>query len=149
MEHDYAKDLHVKATTTAVYAALTTLAGCSSWWAPASGSALAGGELRFTFDDPAAPLVLRVAEAEPAAREYWIDWGVTDCPFLPDWAGTTLAFRFSPAADGGTGLRFEHAGLSPRLDCFDQCQAGWDYYLPSLRAYAESGTGSPFARRPS
>jgi hypothetical protein len=143
MDHDYAKDLHIKATTTAVYAALTTIEGCSSWWAPASGSALAGGELRFTFDDPGAPLVLAVAEAEPAARESWIAWRVTECSFLPDWTGTTLTFGISPAP-GGADLRFRHDGLSPRLECFDQCQAGWNYYLPSLKAYAETGAGRPF-----
>ena len=109
MDDDYARELHIEAPTSAVYAALTTLDGCSAWWAPASGSASAGGELRFTFDDPDAPLILRVA-------------------------------------DGTTDLRFRHAGLNPRLECFNQCQAGWNYYLPSLRAYAETGTGTPYRR---
>jgi hypothetical protein len=26
------------------------------------------------------------------------------------------------------------------------CQTGWDQYLPSLRAYLETGTGHPFTR---
>jgi len=144
MDHDYARDLHINAPTTTVYAALTTLEGCSAWWAPASGSALAGGELRFTFDDPDTPLTLRVAEAaEAAAGTSWIAWQVQACEFLPDWKGTTLTFGITAVADGTTDLQFRHAGLSPRLECYDQCQAGWNYFLPSLRAYAETGTGTP------
>lgn len=144
MDDEYTSQLHIKAATTAVYAALTTLDGCSSWWAPASGSAIAGGELRFTFDEPEAPLVLRVAEAESAARTSWIAWRVLACEFMRDWTGTTLTFGISPGGGGTTDLLFRHAGLSPRLECFEQCQAGWNHYLPSLRAYAESGTGTPY-----
>jgi uncharacterized protein YndB with AHSA1/START domain len=139
---DYTKDLYIGAAPRAVYPALTTLEGCSSWWAPASGSAAAGGELSFTFDDPGSPLVLRVAEAATAA----VTWHVSACPFLPDWVGTTITFRLRATGEGGTELSFQHAGLSPRLDCFDECQAGWNYYLPSLREYAESGAGRPYRR---
>lgn len=139
MTDDYTAELHIAAAPQAVYAALTTLDGNSSWWAPASGSAADGGELRFTFGDAAAPLVLRVAEAAPAD----VAWHVTACAFLPHWVGTTINFRLTAAEDGTTGLRFQHAGLTPQLDCFEQCQAGWDYFLPSLRDYAESGAGRP------
>ena len=33
MGDDYARELHIKAPTSAVYAALTTLDGCSALWA--------------------------------------------------------------------------------------------------------------------
>jgi uncharacterized protein YndB with AHSA1/START domain len=147
MDDDYARELHIEAPPAAVYAALTTLDGCSAWWAPASGSAIAGGERYFTFNDPDVPLILRVAEAtEPAGQSSWIAWHVTACGFLADWKGSTLTFGITGVADGTTDLRFRHAGLSPRLECFEECQAGWNYYLPSLRAYAETGTGTPFRR---
>jgi uncharacterized protein YndB with AHSA1/START domain len=139
MTDDYTADLHIAAAPQAVYTALTTLDGNSSWWAPASGSAAAGGELRFTFADPGAPLVLRVAEAAPTE----VAWHVTDCAFLPHWVDTTITFRLTAAEDGTTSLRFLHDGLTPQLDCFEMCQAGWNYFLPSLRDYAESGAGHP------
>jgi uncharacterized protein YndB with AHSA1/START domain len=141
MDDNYGKELHIKAAPRDVFRALTTLDGCSAWWAAASGSAAAGGELRFTFDDPNSPLMLRVMEAEPATR---VVWHVLGCEFLPDWTGTTLTFGISSSHDGSTDLRFLHDGLSPRLECFDTCQAGWNYYLPSLRDYAESGAGRPY-----
>jgi len=36
------------------------------------------------------------------------------------------------------------AGLRPGLDCYRLCSAGWDHYLASLAAYAETGAGQPF-----
>lgn len=85
--------------------------------------------------------MLRVTEAEPATR---VVWHVLACEFLPDWTGTTITFGIISSEDGTTDLRFRHDGLSPRLECFDTCQAGWNFYLPSLRDYAESGTGRSF-----
>ena len=140
MDTNYSKDLTIKAAPAAVYAALTTTEGCSAWWAPATGSAADGGELRFTFGDPTAPLVLRVA-ADGLATQ--VDWHVTACQLVPDWVGTTVTFVLVPGEDGTTDLRFRHVGLTPRLECFDSCRAGWEQFLPSLRDYAESGTGSP------
>jgi uncharacterized protein YndB with AHSA1/START domain len=141
MDDNYSRELHIKAAPRDVFAALTSLDGCSAWWAAASGSAAAGGELRFTFHDPDSPLALRVTEADPGTR---VVWHVLACEFLPDWTGTTITFGIVPAGDGTTDLRFLHDGLSPRLECFDTCQAGWNFYLPSLRDYAESGSGRPF-----
>ena len=139
---DYARELHIGAAPDKVLAALTTLDGLTFWWAPASGSAAERGELRFTFDDPGAPLVLRVTETAGSS----VAWEVTACPFLPDWVGTTVTFQLRPGAGGGCELSFRHVGLGPRLECFDQCRAGWDHYLPSLRDYLQSGAGRPFRR---
>jgi hypothetical protein len=64
-------------------------------------------------------------------------------PVVPEWAGTMVTFALDPAADGATTLRFTHAGLTPSLECFADCQAGWDHFLPSLRDHVESGAGRP------
>jgi uncharacterized protein YndB with AHSA1/START domain len=141
MDNDYRKELRIGASPQTVFDALTTLDGCASWWAPASGSPAPGGELRFTFDDPADPLVLHVAEAGRPAE---VAWQVMACDFLPDWVGTTITFTLVPDANGGCDLRFRHTGLGPQLDCYDQCRAGWDYFLPSLRDYAQTGAGRPY-----
>lgn len=141
MDNDYRKELHIGAAPQTVLDALTTLDGCASWWAPTSGSAAAGGELRFTFDDPRAPLILRVAQDE---RQ--VTWHVEACDFLPDWVGTTITFTLAPDPNGGCDLRFRHAGLGPQLECYDQCRAGWDYFLPSLRDYAQADAGRPYRR---
>jgi hypothetical protein len=77
-----------------------------------------GGELRFTFQDPDSPLVLRVTEAESATR---VVWHVLACEFLPDWTGTTITFGIISSEDGTTDLRFRHDGLSPYDICTGEC----------------------------
>ena len=42
-------------------------------------------------------------------------------------------------------LSFRHIGLVPALVCYVDCESGWDYFLPSLAAYVETGAGMPFA----
>lgn len=139
---DYANQVHLSASPERVFEILTTAAGFAAWWAPATGSAAEGGELRITFDGIEDPLVLRVKQA---ARPSTVIWDIESCAFLPDWVGTTPAFTLSAADTGGCDLSFRHEGLSPRLECYDMCRTGWDQYLPSLGAYIDSGTGNPFS----
>ena len=46
-------------------------------------------------------------------------------------------------AGAGTELRFRHHGLTPQLECFEMCLAGWTHYLASLVDYVDRGTGTP------
>ena len=87
--------------------------------------------------------MLHVAEAD---RSTTVTWHVTECDFLSDWVDTSVTFALADSSDGTCDLRFRHVGLQPRLECYDQCRAGWDYFLPSLRDYAESGAGRPYRR---
>jgi uncharacterized protein YndB with AHSA1/START domain len=137
-EQDYEKQLTLDASPDAVFEALTTTEGLAAWWTEVSGNGLAGGELRFDFG-PGAEAVMRVDTAE---RGVGVQWTNVAC-HVEDWVGTTLHFDLEPSADGGTHLRFRHAGLTPRLECFDDCKSGWDHFIPSLAAYAETGVGHP------
>lgn len=138
---DYTNQVHLSAAPERVFEILTTAAEFTAWWAPATGSAAEGGELRITFDGLDDPLVLRVRQA---ARPAELIWEVRECAFLPDWVGTTPVITLSQDGTGGCDLRFRHEGLSPRLECYEMCRAGWDQYLPSLRDYVETGTGNPY-----
>lgn len=134
----YQKQIQLTKPPEAVFEALTTPAGVAGWWMPATGSGVEGGELRLSF--PPGPGVMRVDTARPFSR---VVWTVLVCDFLSDWVGTRIIFALRPSESGGTTLEFCHQGLTPRLECFDQCQQGWDHYLPSLRDYVETGTGRP------
>ena len=123
-----------------MFGILTDAAAFAAWWAPATGSAAEGGELRLSFEGIEDPLVLRVLKATRAEA---VTWEVTESAVLPNWVGTTLAFTLTEA-DGGTALRFRHEGLSPALECYESCRAGWEQYLPSLRDYVATGTGNPY-----
>ena len=47
-------------------------------------------------------------------------------------------------AGTGTELGFRHAGLTPQLECWDDCFAGWTHFMARIKTFAESGTGTPF-----
>ena len=138
LDHDYQSQLTLSASADAVFDALTTTEGLSAWWTPVTGNGLAGGELTFSFG-PGAKAVMRVDAAEAGVGVRWTNVACV----VEDWVGTTLHFDIETLATGGTELRFRHAGLTPRLECFTDCQSGWDHFIPSLGAYIETGVGNP------
>jgi uncharacterized protein YndB with AHSA1/START domain len=139
---DYEKTLRIKAAPDALFDALTTIEGLSAWWSKAMGSGETGGQLKFFMSAPE-PVAMRVVAA---VRPVSVQWTVTACDFLPDWVGTRPTFTIT-AIDGIGGetseLHFRHRGLTGELDCIEMCSQGWDHFLPSLRAYVETGHGSP------
>jgi uncharacterized protein YndB with AHSA1/START domain len=123
----------------AVFDALTSADSIASWWAPATGSGAAGGEITLMFGGQ--EVRIRVDEADRPAR---VCWTVLISEPLPDWVGTTITFGIAPAGDGGAILHFTHHGLSPQLECFSMCSAGWTQYLASLVDYADRDGGNAF-----
>lgn len=136
---DYEKTVQVNAAPAALFDALTTTSGLSAWWTRATGSGDSGGELAFYFDPPK-PLLMQVDEA---TRPTTVRWTVNECWFLPDWVGTHPTFAITPLDDGSCELHFRHHGLTAALDCIEMCTLGWNHFLGSLRAYAETGRGMP------
>jgi uncharacterized protein YndB with AHSA1/START domain len=122
-----------------VFDALTSADAITSWWAPATGSGAAGGEITIMFGGQ--EVRIRVDAADRPAR---VRWTVLVSVPLPDWAGTTITFDIAPAADGSTVLHFTHHGLTPQLECFSMCRAGWTQYLASLVDYADRDGGNAF-----
>lgn len=102
---DYTKQVHLSASPEQVFETLTTPAEFASWWAPATGSAAEGGELRITFKGIEDPLVLRVRQA---SRPSTVIWDVESTATLPEWVGTTIAFMLSEPDTGGCDVRFRH-----------------------------------------
>jgi hypothetical protein len=68
---------------------------------------------------------------------------VLECAFLPDLVGTTPVGTLSQDGAATCHLQFRHEGLSPQLECDQNCRAGWEHYLPSLRDYIQTGKGIP------
>jgi uncharacterized protein YndB with AHSA1/START domain len=136
---DYTKTLRIHAASDALFDALTTVAGLSAWWSRVAGSGETGGELQFFMNAPE-PCVMRVDEA---VRPTSVQWTVTACDFLPDWVGTRPTFTITAVDGETTELHFRHRGLTQELDCIEMCTRGWDHFLPSLRDYVETGSGSP------
>ena len=145
--HSFKFDLLVAAPAAKVFEALTTQQGIQSWWTTYSEVGTAVGEhitVRFgsTFK------VMQIETLFPATE---VRWRVVDAHLVVpglartnEWLGTTIVFQLVPQSDTVTRLALEHIGLTPEVECYDICSQGWAQFLGSLKAYLETGKGSPY-----
>jgi len=123
----------------AVLDALRTTEAISAWWGPASGSATEGGTFRASFGGDRYHDIV-VTSFEP----HRVVWTSAAAPHHNgEWEGTTMVFELAPKGEG-TELSFRHAGLTPQLECYGNCSAGWTQVLASLVDYVDTGTGNPY-----
>lgn len=93
-----------------------------------------GGESFFNFT---------VTELIPGKRIVWL---ITDCnmPWYSDkkeWANTNLIFDLTEK-NGVTELKFTHEGLTPEVECYNDCSPGWTHWIQtSLFSYFTTGKG--------
>ncbi len=75
-----------------------------------------------------------------------VEWEVLESSihFVEDkeeWKGTTIRFEILEG-DGKATVRFTHIGLTPKIACYTNCSAGWEFYiLESLQTFIKTGTG--------
>lgn len=124
------------------FAAVGTLGGIRGWWTPVvDGSTKQGGILTLRFRGVDETIRFRVDAREPS-RVAWVCLGHSA---LPEWTGTRLVFAVrSQPREGACVLELCHEGLVPTLTCYASCRAGWEHFLKSLVAWAETGRGAPF-----
>jgi hypothetical protein len=93
-----------------------------------------GGDSFFNFT---------VTELVPGKRVVWL---VTDCnmPWYTDkkeWTDTRLIFDLHEH-NGITDLEFTHEGLTPDVECWNDCKPGWTHWIQkSLFSYFTTGKG--------
>lgn len=146
MEH-YRRQMTLSASPAVVYQALATQQGVRNWWSRSCEVAeVVGGQAVFRFDQ-----CYKVMQIESLIPEQEVVWHCVEAhiegPGLTrknEWVGTHIVFRLAPAEGGKTRLEFEHQGLTPELQCFELCQAGWNRFLGSLQSYVDTGSGQPF-----
>jgi uncharacterized protein YndB with AHSA1/START domain len=141
---DFTAVLNLPASPATVAELFTSATGVSRWWGPTEGDAAVGGTLVVSFGAYGVN-AMRVLEAGPT-RVIWESIapdGSAPTGHTLEWLGTTMRFDMVPAGTG-TQLHFRHAGLTPRLDCFDACVGAWTQFMASIQTFAETGTGTPF-----
>jgi uncharacterized protein YndB with AHSA1/START domain len=139
---DYARTIVVDAPVQNVYEAVATLQGLRGWWTPdVSGSAANGGDIVLAFTEANERIVMHV---DATSANAIVRWTCTENTGHPEWIGTQPTFVIRTLDDGHTEIDFRHAGLERALECYDVCERGWDHFLESIAAYAETGRGMPY-----
>ena len=140
---NYSCTFRVMRTPQEVYDAITRV---TDWWTiHTDGNARAlGDEFTVQFGDVHLT-TQRVTEAIPGKR---IVWHVTksNLPWLKDrteWTDTDIVFAIDTTPKG-TRLTTTHIGLTPEVECYAQCEKGWDYFIgTSLFQLVTEGAGLP------
>jgi uncharacterized protein YndB with AHSA1/START domain/ketosteroid isomerase-like protein len=133
----YERRLTIGAPRERVFDAVGTVDGPRHWWTTiVTGSAVAGGQLRFGFAGLDEQIVMHVDVARPPAA---VSWSCMAHTRDEEWTGTTLRFELTERGPEACELDFRHSGISPEL-----VAGGWDHFLASLAAYAEHGLGTPY-----
>ena len=139
---DYNRMMLIHAAIAPAFEAIATIGGLKGWWTSrVSGSDAPGGVIRLEFAGMDEHIDMEVVLLRPPFEGAW---RIVEHSSLPEWAGTRLHFELRPQGEAACNLSFRHEGLSPGLDCYDDCRLGWDHFLGSIAALAETGRGHPF-----
>jgi hypothetical protein len=117
----------------------------AKWWnAKMTGSSAKVGD-RFKVDFGPTWVEFQVVESIAPRK---IVWEVTDCCLhwihdKSEWTGTQIVWALEPT-NSGTKVSMTHVGLTPDSECFETCEAGWNFYIGEslLKLFAE-GHGRP------
>jgi len=114
-----------------------------SWWTGKieGSSDELGAEFTYQYEDMHFSRQ-KLTEFVPGKK---VVWRVTEAEinFVEDkseWVGTDIVFDIA-AKDGKTEVVFTHVGLTPEIECFDNCKDAWSYYIKTaLPAFIKTGT---------
>ena len=137
-----AANTRINAKPAEVLTALTTTDGFRHWW---TDDAEVGRDI-------GAPAIFRFGTIEVTflidrIDRHGIEMTCVDHKNYPEWLDTHLAFRVTPDGEGAY-VDMLHDGFRDKNGCYAQCVERWNHYLTSLRAYCETGRGTPQLRPP-
>jgi hypothetical protein len=139
---DYHASIIVHATPEEAFNAICRV---SDWWTGnIKGSAKKmGNKFTVTFGETFSNF--EVTEMIPGQK---ILWHVMDCNlhFLKnkkEWKGTDVLWEIMPMKEA-TEIQMTHIGLRPGIECFENCNDGWNHYIKeSLFKLINEGKGVP------
>src|SRR5215472_7752475 len=106
------------------------VARVSDWWSQRStGETRQVGDT-FRVDFGETWINFEVVEAVANKR---VVWHVTDCHLhsfrdRTEWKDTSIIWDLTTANDTTT-ITMTHAGLTPAVECFKACEAGWNFHV--------------------
>jgi hypothetical protein len=141
-DQDYNATISVKASPAEAF---EKIARVGDWWAKNfKGNALHTGDT-FTVTFGKTWVDFKIADATPGKRSVW---DVTGCylEWLNDkteWNGTKVVWEISEA-NHATQIKMTHVGLTPDVECYASCNAGWTGHITkSLVNLMNDNIGQP------
>jgi hypothetical protein len=125
--------------------AMKKISQVNKWWAKNTKGATEKLNDKFTVDFGPTFVDFLITELVPNKK---VVWKVTDCNLhwineKKEWNGTEVVFKLSEE-NGKTKIDFTHVGLVPGVECYENCEAGWnDHFGNSLLKYMNEGKGIP------
>ncbi len=133
---DYQKIFTTDVSTKKTFENIVNVGG---WWTNSfKGSAKNVGD-EFEVDFGATWVKFKVVESIPYKKLAWL---VTSCNLdwinnKAEWTGTKLVWNIFEE-DKTTKIEMTHVGIVPGIECYKDCEAGWNQYagesLPKLIA---------------
>ncbi len=130
--------IEIAAEPKAVFDAITTQKGLSSWWTSDSvvPKVQEKSVSEFGFEKHAVVFKMRSEKISPKL----VLWSCVDGP--GEWKGTRLKWEISKIK-GGIELRFTHSRWKGTGKYFRMCNSTWGDLMYRLKNYAESGKADP------
>jgi hypothetical protein len=142
MNQDFTSKFTVHATASEAFDAITRV---SEWWtASLEGHSAKLGDV-FSVYFGKTHVTMKITEW---VKNQKILWTVTDgyLDWLVDkkeWNGTKILWEVQ-GKDGQATVIMTHIGLHPGIECYDNCEKGWNFYVgESLRKLIQEHKGTP------
>lgn len=141
-DKSYKAIIHVKANP---HDAMKTITKVDGWWAKHfEGKAVELND-RFSVHFGDTFVDFKISELIPDKK---VVWKVMDCNLhwikaKKEWKGTEVVFQLSEEKTG-TQIDFTHVGLVPGVECYKDCEVGWNGHVTdSLVKFINEGKGKP------
>ena len=142
-KQDYMASILVKSSANNAFQSINDVA---AWWTEnIEGSCENLNDVLIIHFGQESFVTMKIVESVPDKK---IVWDVTDCYLQwfadkKEWKGTQIVFEISAEGDS-TRIQLTHIGLTPQVECYDNCVKGWDqYFRDSLARLINEGKGLP------
>lgn len=141
-KQDYCREITVELPAKEVFNRINRV---DAWWSKSfTGDAKTKGGafgVRWgeTFVD------FKIEEMIPDRKIIWrvVDSNIHWLKDKKEWDNTRVQFDLL-THNGVTTVTMTHHGLTPEVECFEECEKGWDFFVgKSLRRYLVEGKGRP------
>ncbi|WP_282081220.1 SRPBCC family protein [Aquimarina algiphila] len=145
---DFKKTIRVKASKEKAFEAITT--EVNKWWGNVDNKVAneIGHEFSVFFEEDTEWRFV-ISELEEFRHVTWrciyANHSFSGLKNIKkEWLNSEISFVFKGLSDEMVEVSFTHKGLTPNLNCYEICDAGWTHFVASsLKQYLETGIGAP------